>query len=98
MKFSLFLPFKICYSEQVTQGPAALKIRYRKAGAEDVEVLSRMRVDMLSADNGLSEALQSALYQQTKDYFLSGPKKSNLFFICCGGGWCNDCHGRHLLF
>lgn len=51
-----------------------MKIRYRKAGAEDVEVLSRMRVDMLSADNGLSEALQSALYQQTKDYFLSGLK------------------------
>ena len=51
-----------------------MKIKYRKAGAGDVEVLSRLRVDMLSADNGLSEALQSALYQQTKEYLLSGLK------------------------
>ena len=80
----LFFPFKICYSG--TGGTAALKIKYRKAGAGDVEVLSQLRVDMLSADNGLSEAAAERSLSADEGVPSFGPKRSNLFFLYCRGG------------
>lgn len=50
----------------------------RKADKEDIDILARLRIDMLNEEHSYSDEFNKKLYNNTKDFFLCGFADNNV--------------------